>query len=124
MVLKLVIIAAFLVSAVLIFAATKPSTFRVRRSININAPPGNIFAMINDFHNWGRWAPQDNEDATMHRTYSGTASGQGAVSEWDSSGSAGRGRMSMTNSLPPRGISIKVDFMKPFEAHNLNEFTL
>ena len=27
-------------------------------------------------------------------------------------------------SEPPRRISIKVDFVKPFEAHNVNEFTL
>ena len=60
----------------------------------------------------------------MNRTYSGAASGEGAVSEWDSTGSAGKGRMSITESVPPRMISVKVDFVKPFEAHNINEFTL
>jgi hypothetical protein len=60
----------------------------------------------------------------MHRTYSAAANGQGAVSEWDSTGSAGKGRMSIIESVTPRMISIKVDFVKPFEAHNINEFTL
>ena len=32
--------------------------------------------------------------------------------------------MSITESAPPTRISIQVDFMKPFEAHNSNEFTL
>jgi hypothetical protein len=32
--------------------------------------------------------------------------------------------MAITQSVPPGLISIKVDFVKPFEAHNINEFTL
>jgi carbon monoxide dehydrogenase subunit G len=124
MILRIVIIVAVLIAGVLAFAATKPKTFRVQRSISINAPPEKIFALINDFHSWSGWAPQDREDSTVHRTYSGAANGKGAVSEWDSSGSAGKGRMSITESVTPRMISIKVDFVRPFAAHNINEFTL
>jgi hypothetical protein len=58
------------------------------------------------------------------RTYSGTEDGKGAVSDWDSHGSAGKGRMSIIESDPPRLIAVEVDFVKPFEAHNINEFTL
>lgn len=124
MILKIVIGAIVLIAAVLVFAATKPSTLRVQRSIRINATPDKIFAFISDFHNWNRWAPQDKEDPSMRRTYSGNANGQGAVSDWYSTGGAGKGRMSITRSLPPSSISVKVDFVKPFEAHNINEFTL
>jgi uncharacterized protein YndB with AHSA1/START domain len=124
MILRIIIIVAVLIAAILAFAATKPKTFQVQRSISINAPPEKIFALINDFHSWRGWAPQDRQDPTMHRTYSAAANGQGAVSEWDSTGSAGKGRMSITESVTPSMISIKVDFVKPFEAHNINEFTL
>jgi uncharacterized protein YndB with AHSA1/START domain len=124
MILRIAIIVAVLIAGALVFAATKPNTFRAQRSVTIKAPPEKIFALINDFHSWNRWAPQDNEDPTMSRTFSGPANGQGAVSEWNSSGSAGRGQMSITESVPPRTISIKVDFVKPFEAHNVNDFTL
>jgi len=112
------------IAAVLAFAAIKSKTFHVQRSITIKAPPEKVFALINDFLNWSGWAPQDKEDPTMNRTYSGTANGKGAVSERNSTGSAGRGRMAITESVPPKMISIKVDFVKPFEAHNINEFTL
>ena len=124
MILRIATVVAVLILAVLAFAATRPNTFHVERSISINAPPEKIFALINDFHSWSSWAPQDKEDPTMNRTYSGAASGEGAVSEWDSTGSAGKGRMSITESVPPRMISVKVDFEKPFAAHNVNEFTL
>jgi len=123
-ILRIIIIVAVVIAAVLAFAATKPKAFHVQRSIRIKAPPEKIFALINDFHNWSGWAPQDKEDPTMNRTYSGAANGKGAVSEWNSTGSAGKGRMTITESVPPSMISVKVDFMKPFEAHNINEFTL
>lgn len=46
-----------LVSAVLLYAATKPDTFRVQRSISIQAPPEKIFALLNDFHQSVSWCP-------------------------------------------------------------------
>jgi uncharacterized protein YndB with AHSA1/START domain len=121
---KIVIVLAVLVAAILVYAATRPDTIRITRSTIINASPEAIFALINDFHNWIRWAPQDREDPSMMRTFSGPPSGVGSISDWESTGSAGKGRMSITEASPPTKISIKVDFVKPFEAHNLNQFTL
>jgi uncharacterized protein YndB with AHSA1/START domain len=124
MILKILLVIAIPVALILLFAATRPNTFRTQRSLWINAPPEKIFALIDDFHNWNRWAPQDREDSTMKRNYSGPASGPGAVSEWQSSGSAGAGRMAIAQSTPPARIAIQTDFVKPFAAHNLNEFVL
>ena len=60
----------------------------------------------------------------MRRTFSSPASGRGAASEWSSTGKAGRGRMLITESEPAARVPVVVDFTKPFQAHNLNEFTL
>jgi uncharacterized protein YndB with AHSA1/START domain len=124
MVLIFIIIVAAVIVAILGFAMTKPNTLWVQRSTSINAPPETIFDLINDFHNWSIWAPHDNMDPTMKRTYSGPATGKGAVSDWVSNGRAGRGRMAIVESVPTSKISILVDFVKPFETHNLNEFNL
>jgi uncharacterized protein YndB with AHSA1/START domain len=124
MILKVLLVIAIPIALILLFAATRPNTLRTQRSLWINAPPGKIFALIDDFHNWSRWAPQDREDSTMKRSYSGPASGTGAVSEWQSSGSAGTGRMAIAQSTPPSRIAIQTDFVKPFTAHNVNEFVL
>jgi uncharacterized protein YndB with AHSA1/START domain len=124
MFLRIVLIVAIVIAAILVFAATKPNIIRVTRSLTIKAPPERIFPLVDDLHNWPRWAPQDRDDPTMKRTYSGSASGAGAVSEWVGTGSAGKGQMTIIESAPLRRIVVKVDFVKPFVAHNVNEFTL
>jgi uncharacterized protein YndB with AHSA1/START domain len=124
MILRLVIIVAVLIALVLIVAATQPRTFRIERSISVDAPPDRVFTLIDNLGSWTRWAPQDREDPSMKRTYSGPANGKGAVSEWTGSGSSGRGRMMITESLPPQKVSVQVDWVKPFVARNVNDFVL
>jgi len=121
---RIAIIIVATVATVLILAKTRPDTIRITRSTVVRASPDRIFALINDFHNWVKWAPQDREDPTMARSYSGAANGVGAVSAWEATGSAGTGRMSITESLASSKISVTVDFVKPFKAHNVNQFTL
>jgi len=89
MILKIVISVGVLIALVVVLAALKPRTFRIQRSIRIDAAPDRVFPLINDLHNWARWAPQDREDSSMKRTYSGSAIGVGAVSDWTGSGSSG-----------------------------------
>ena len=60
----------------------------------------------------------------MKRTYSGTASGRGAVYAWDGNKNVGSGRMEILDTSSPSKIVIKLDFLKPFEAHNTAEFTM
>lgn len=120
----IVIIIVVLIAAVLIFAATKPDSFRIERAVTIKAPPEKIFALINDFHQWEAWSPWEKIDPALKRTYSGAASGVGAVYEWDGNKDIGQGRMEIIESLPPSMAVLKLDFVKPFEAHNNVEFTL
>jgi uncharacterized protein YndB with AHSA1/START domain len=124
MVLKILITAAVFVVAILIFAATRPNTFRVERTVTIHASPEKIFAMINDLRAWESWAPDDRKDPTMKTSYSGSARGLGAASAWDSKGRGGVGHMQILESAPSSRVAVMVDFVRPFEAHNLNEFKL
>jgi uncharacterized protein YndB with AHSA1/START domain len=118
------IIVLVAIVGILAFASTKPDTINIQRIAEIKAPPERIFALIDDFHNWPAWAPHDKMDPTMNRTYVGAARGKGASSEWTSRGRAGSGRMEIIEATDPFIITISVDFTKPFEAHNINEFTL
>jgi carbon monoxide dehydrogenase subunit G len=117
-------IVAVVIGAVLIVAARKPDTLSIARSIEIQAAPEKIFALIDDFHNWSQWAPQDREDPSIQRTFNGPASGVGAESEWTSKGRAGTGRMAITESVAPERVTVDVHFVKPFVAHNVNTFML
>jgi Polyketide cyclase / dehydrase and lipid transport len=107
----------------LALATQRPDRLYVRRSIAIAAPPEKIFPLLNDFHNWGRWAPQDQEDPGLVRTYAGPAAGRGALSQWHGAGS-GAGRMQITHSTAAEHVEVSVDFVRPFATHNINDFTL
>ncbi len=115
---------ALLAVAVLSFAATKPDAFRVERTISIKAPPEKIFALVNDLQSWGAWSPYEDKDPDMKRRFSGAAAGKGAVYEWDGDGNVGQGRMEITDSTAPNLVVIKLDFARPFEAHNVAAFTM
>jgi hypothetical protein len=118
---------AVAIVAVLAFAATRPPTFRIERSTHVAAPMLQVAEQIDDFRAWKTWSPWENIDPSLRRSFSGADTGIGAVYEWDSRGKAGAGRMEITgmSAGPALGvISIKLDFIKPFKAHNTAEFTL
>jgi uncharacterized protein YndB with AHSA1/START domain len=118
------VVLAIAVAVILILAANKPDTFSVTRDATIQAPPDRLFPLINDFHQWATWSPWENRDPAMQRNYSGAASGRGAVYGWEGNKNVGSGRMEILESSPPSKIVIKLDFLKPFEAHNTAEFTI
>ncbi len=112
------------ITGIFLYADTRPNVIQVTRSITIQAPAEKIFPFIDDFHHWPAWAPQDKEDPTMKRIYSGEQSGTGAISDWQGTGNAGKGRMTIVESAAPNKVVVKVDFVRPFVAHNVNEFVL
>ena len=113
-----------LIGVILVYAATRPDSFRIERSTSIKAPPEKIFPLINDFRQWEAWSPWEKIDPEIKRTYSGTTSGKGAVYEWHGNKDVGQGRMEIIDSLPPSRVALKLDFITPFEAHNSVDFTL
>jgi uncharacterized protein YndB with AHSA1/START domain len=115
---------AVLIIAVLVYAATRPDTFRIERSASINAPAAKVFALIGDFHSWSSWSPWEKMDPEMKRTHSGSASGKGAVYAWQGNNKVGEGRMEIIDATPPSKVVIKLDFLKPFEGHNTAQFTV
>ena len=117
------VILAIAIAVVLILALTKPASFAIQRSAVMQAPAEAVFPLINDFHQWTKWSPWENRDPALKRTYSGTESGKGAVYAWDGNKNVGSGRMEILDASSPSKITIKLDFLKPFEAHNTAEFT-
>jgi uncharacterized protein YndB with AHSA1/START domain len=120
----ILIVVVVLIAGVLIYAATRPDTFRVERSASIKAPPEKIFPLIDDLHRMQAWSAWEKVDPGMKRAHSGAASGKGAVYEWEGNKEVGQGRMEITESSPPSRIAIKMNFIKPFAAQNTLEFTL
>jgi uncharacterized protein YndB with AHSA1/START domain len=120
------IVLVLLVAAIgvlLALAAMKPDTFRVARSITIKAPPEKIFPLIDDLHQFNTWNPYERKDPDIKGRYSGPASGKGAAYAWES-GEVGTGSMEIIDTVPPSKVALRLDFVKPFKAHNRVEFTL
>jgi len=124
--LLLTILGAFVLLFVvlLVVVATRPDSFRVERSAVMNAPPDRIFPLLDDFRRWADWSPWEKLDPGLKRTHSGAPKGKGAVYAWEGNPKVGSGRMEILESSPASRLLIQLDFLKPFEAHNLAEFTL
>ena len=99
-------------------AATRPGTLDIQRSIAIDAPATRVYALVADLRRWPEWQPDDERDPTATRTFGGPQSGIGATSQW--SGKRGAGSMLLTQAQPDRQVTVEVDFVKPFTAHNVN----
>ena len=118
------VIVVVVIAGILIYAATKPDTFTVKRTASIKASAERIYTLIVDLHGWGAWSPYEKKDPDMKRTFSGSAQGKGAVYEWDGNKNVGAGRMEILEAEVPSRVLIKLDFIKPFEGHNTAEFTM
>lgn len=122
--LKIIAIAVFvLLLIILLYAATRPDTLHVERSISIRAPQEKLFAIINDFHQWNEWTPY-NKDPAMKKTYSGSAIGKGAVYAWEGNKEVGQGEITITDTTPPKEIVLALHMIKPFEGRNHVVFSL
>jgi hypothetical protein len=119
----ILILIALAIAAILLFAATKPDTFHVERSVNIKAPPEKIFPFINDFRQWALWTPY-NKDPAMKITYGGNGSGKGATYAWAGDKNVGQGDMSISGATAPNKVVLDLHMIKPFEAHNVVVFTI
>jgi hypothetical protein len=115
------IVAILAIFAVVV--AFQPANFQVVRSATIAAEPATVFPEVNDFHKWNAWSPWAKIDPAMKQTHEGAPAGTGAVYSWAGNSEVGEGRMTITESRPNELVRIKLDFIKPFAATNMTEFT-
>ncbi len=114
---------ALCVVGILIAASTQPEDFTVKRSTEIKAPAVKAHALVADLHAWDKWSPREKLDPAMKKTFSGAASGVGAVYEWTGNKDVGKGRMTITAVDPGKNVKIKLEFLEPWTATSDTEFT-
>jgi len=107
----------------LVYVATRPSEFRVVRSLAISASPAVLFEQVNDLHRWQAWSPWAKLDPEMKVTYAGAEQGTGASYTWLGNKKVGEGKMVIEQSEPDSRIVIQLQFIKPFPATNTTEFS-
>src|SRR5688572_24734551 len=80
------------------------------QSITVNAPAGYVFEEINNLENNPKWSYWNNLYKDMKVSYGNVKAGAGAISEWDGEES-GKGKMTITESIPDKSIKMDLDFM-------------
>lgn len=122
---KTAIVIVLLVAALLVYAATGPDTFRVERTATIKAPPEKIYPYMSDFHKGDLWSPYEKKDPSMKRTFSGPASGKGAMYEFEGNKkTVGKGRLEIIEAVPPAKVVLTLDMIEPMQGHNVVEYLL
>ncbi len=119
----ILLIVAVVIVVFLAVAMMQPDEFRVTRSTTIAAPAPNVFALVNELHNWEKWNPWQKVDPAMKVTFSGPPAGIGAGYEWVGNKDVGEGRLAIIESRPSDLVRLKLEFLKPFAATNTAEFT-
>jgi hypothetical protein len=102
---------------------SRPSTYRVERSITIAAPVDLPFGIVNDFHRWKYWSPWEARDAKMQKIFDGPYAGPGAIYMWSGDSEVGKGKMTILDSKPYESIRIQLEFIEPWASTNTTTFT-
>ena len=97
--------------------ATRPSTYHVERKLEVAAPADLVFGVLNDLHQFAGvfvlfGSPLEQQDPNMQKTFAGPAAGVGQSFAW-SGKEAGKGRMTIEESVPGRKVGMKLEFVKP-----------
>jgi uncharacterized membrane protein len=85
-----------------------PTSYSVRRSIIIDAPPEKVHEYVGDLSKWERWSPWEEEDPTLIVTLGEKTSGVGASESWV--GDSGGGAITITESSPSTGVKYDLLF--------------
>jgi len=121
--LSILLTAAIIAILLFVIIAGRPDEFTVMRSAKISAPPEKVFPHVNELKKWDAWSPWAKLDPNCKITFEGPAAGSGASYIWSGNNKVGEGRMTITESRPNELIGLKLEFLRPFKATNVAEFT-
>lgn len=103
------LILVLLMIALVAIAYALPSHYRVARSIEIDAPPSEVYPLVAEPRAWKRWSSWNQRDPAMTIVYAGPPAGAGAQWTWHSK-SEGNGEMTFTAVDPDRRIDYDLVF--------------
>lgn len=88
-----------------------PDSAHVERSITINRPASEIFAVLNGYRRFNDWSPWAAKDPNARYEISGPAAGVGAKMSWQGDpATVGSGSQEITESTPYKSITTALDF--------------
>jgi uncharacterized protein YndB with AHSA1/START domain len=104
------------------FVGTRPSQYRIERSVTVQAPASAVYPKVADFKGWDAWSPWAKLDPAMKVDFTGTPGTVGSSYHWVGNDKVGEGRMTILEVVPDRLLRIKLQFMKPWEQETTTVF--
>ena len=101
--------------AAIIYLATLEGNFRVRRSLEIEAPAKAVFAAIVDLKSWPQWSPWLMHEADASLLYSDNFEQEGGYYTWDGK-VVGAGRLTHSRIKANSRIDQQIEFTRPFKS--------
>ncbi|HUK63199.1 MAG TPA: SRPBCC family protein [Dongiaceae bacterium] len=121
---KVLAVVVVILLVLLAVVSSRPATYHIERSATLAGTPEAIYTHLADFHQWDAWSPWARIDPRMKTSFSGAASGAGAVYEWTGNDKVGQGRMTILDAQPGSRVTIRLEFIKPFASTCTTGFTL
>jgi len=99
-----------LLIVVLLVNIFTPSTYKVERSIEINAAPSKVYGIISKFSRFNEWSPWSKKDSAMEVGYEGTDGMLGSIYKWEGNDDVGKGMMQMFELDENKKVAYKMQF--------------
>jgi uncharacterized protein YndB with AHSA1/START domain/DNA gyrase inhibitor GyrI len=112
--LMLAIVIAIPLAAV-IYLATLDGSFRVKRSLELEAPAEAVFAAIVDLRSWPEWSPWLMHEPDAALVYSDDFQQEGGHYSWDGK-VVGAGKLTHLSFKPHSRVVQQIEFTRPFKS--------
>jgi len=112
-----------LIGLVLVIGLIAQKSFKVERSIVINAPYELVVDQIIHFKNFQEWEPWGHLDPNMEASIEGEDGQVGAIYRWNGNDDVGSGSQEVM-SITAERIEIRLSFTEPWESENLAFYNL
>jgi uncharacterized protein YndB with AHSA1/START domain/effector-binding domain-containing protein len=87
-----------------------PDRAGVSRSVTIDRPPAQVFAVVNDLSRFNEWSPWHPLDPDASYRFEGPDSGPGATMHWQGKAEVGAGTLRIVDSQAPSRVATEVAF--------------
>lgn len=104
---------AIVLALVVVFLAggmLLPDHVEVERSIDVDRPPAQVHALVNDLSRFNEWSPWAARDPQASYRFEGPAAGIGARMHWQGNAEVGVGSLSILESEAPGSVLTAVAF--------------
>lgn len=121
MVVRVLMALAVILVVFLAVVATRPAAYHVERKLEVAAPPERVFPVVNDLHQFASLmvlfgTPLDQADPNMQKTFDGPASGVGQTYAWSGNKDAGKGKLTIEESVLIQKVGVKLEFVEPMKS--------